>query len=201
MQLVTLGRGTVNDAMLDSFGLESHEKAVLFSFVTREKWRELQKGMHKKLQIDLPGTGVAFLLPVGSIGGRGVYTFLTRKFEMEGEEEMADTEYEMIIAVANQGYIEPIMEAARSAGAGGGTVIHAKGTGMNEMGKFFGHVACGRKRDDDDRDKKRAEKRHHARDHGAGRDGIKGEDVSVFAAGQRCSRGERVKQMILPAQD
>ena len=51
---------------------------------------------------------------------------------------MADTEYEMIIAVANQGYIEPIMEAARSAGAGGGTVIHAKGTGMNEMGKFFG---------------------------------------------------------------
>lgn len=138
VQLVTLGRGTVNDAMLDSFGLESHEKAVLFSFVTREKWRELQKGMHKKLQIDLPGTGVAFLLPVGSIGGRGVYTFLTRKFEMEGEEEMADTEYEMIIAVANQGYIEPIMEAARSAGAGGGTVIHAKGTGMNEMGKFFG---------------------------------------------------------------
>ena len=57
---------------------------------------------------------------------------------MEGEEEMADTEYEMIIAVANQGYIEPIMEAARSAGAGGGTVIHAKGTGTNEMGKFFG---------------------------------------------------------------
>ena len=25
VQLVTLGRGTVNDAMLDSFGLESHE--------------------------------------------------------------------------------------------------------------------------------------------------------------------------------
>ena len=138
VQLVTLGRGTVNDAMLESFGLESHEKAVLFSFVTREKWRELQKGMHKKLQIDLPGTGVAFLLPVGSIGGRGVYTFLTRKFEMEGEEEMADTEYEMIIAVANQGYIEPIMEAARSANAAGGTVIHAKGTGMQKAEQFLG---------------------------------------------------------------
>lgn len=66
-----------------------------------------------------------------------MYTFLTRKFEMEGEEEMADTEYEMIIAVAEQGYIEPIMEAARSAGAGGGTVIHAKGTGMNRDGGNF----------------------------------------------------------------
>ena len=43
VQLVTLGRGTVNDAMLDSFGLESHEKAVLFSFVTREKWRACTK--------------------------------------------------------------------------------------------------------------------------------------------------------------
>lgn len=51
VQLVTLGRGTVNDAMLDSFGLESHEKAVLFSFVTREKWRELQKGMHKSCRL------------------------------------------------------------------------------------------------------------------------------------------------------
>ena len=30
------------------------------------------------------------------------------------------------------------MQAARSAGAGGGTVIHAKGTGMESMGKFFG---------------------------------------------------------------
>lgn len=138
VQLVTLGRGTANDAALDYFGLESHEKAVLFSFVTREKWQSLQKDMCKKLQIDLPGTGVAFLLPIGSIGGRGVFTFLTRKFEMEGEEQMEESGYEMIVAVANQGYIEPIMEAARSAGAGGGTVLHAKGTGMDEMGKFFG---------------------------------------------------------------
>ena len=51
---------------------------------------------------------------------------------------MPESAYEMIIAVANQGYIEPIMEAARSAGAGGGTAIHAKGTGMEGMGKFFG---------------------------------------------------------------
>ena len=56
----------------------------------------------------------------------------------EGSETMPESAYEMIIAVANQGYIEPIMEAARSAGAGGGTVIHAKGTGMEGMGKFFG---------------------------------------------------------------
>lgn len=153
VQLVTLGRGTVNDAVLDYFGLESHEKAVLFSIVTKEAWIKLRKGMSKKLQIDMPGTGVAFLIPLGSMGGRGVFQFLTRNFgDMEENaagtpaldttqkqtEESEMAAYEMIIAVANQGYTEPIMEAARSAGAGGGTVIHAKGTGMEGMGRFFG---------------------------------------------------------------
>ena len=40
VQPVTLGRGTANDAMLDYFGLESHEKAVLFSVVDDQKWEE-----------------------------------------------------------------------------------------------------------------------------------------------------------------
>ena len=182
VQLVTLGRGTANDAMLDYFGLESHEKAVLFSVVDDQKWEELSVGLHRSMRIDVPGTGVAFLIPLASIGGRGIFTYLTRTLETgmpetgntpanektdrkrfrekrrtgkreadeaaagqngqygaaEGSETMPESAYEMIIAVANQGYIEPIMEAARSAGAGGGTVIHAKGTGMEGMGKFFG---------------------------------------------------------------
>ena len=43
---------------------------------------------------------------------------------------MKDTDYELLVAIANQGYIDTVMDAARSAKAGGGTVIHAKGTGM-----------------------------------------------------------------------
>ena len=62
VQLVTLGRGTANDAMLDYFGLESHEKAVLFSVVDDQKWEELSVGLHRGMRIDVPGTGVAFLI-------------------------------------------------------------------------------------------------------------------------------------------
>lgn len=51
---------------------------------------------------------------------------------------MKDTVYELIIAIANQGYIELVMDAARGAGAYGGTVIHAKGTGMEQAEKFMG---------------------------------------------------------------
>ena len=61
VQLVTLGRGTANDAMLDYFGLESHEKAVLFSVVDDQKWEELSVGL-PSMRIDVPGTGVAFLI-------------------------------------------------------------------------------------------------------------------------------------------
>lgn len=154
LQLVTLGRGTANDAMLDYFGLESHEKAVLFSVIDSARWEALKEKLNRSMQITVPGTGVAFLIPLASIGSRGVFTYLMRgsgaetgrddavsdekRQSAEGSGLMTEPAYEMIIAVANQGYIEPIMEAARSAGAGGGTVIHAKGTGMEGMGKFFG---------------------------------------------------------------
>lgn len=140
IQLVTLGRGTANDEMLDYFGLESRDKAVLFTIVTEEKWKLLKRGLIQKMQIDAPGVGVAFLLPLSSIAGAGVFQYLTKNLNYEKEEETAlkETKYEMIVAVANQGYIEPIMEAARRANAGGGTVIHAKGTGMEGMGKFLG---------------------------------------------------------------
>ena len=140
VQLVTLGRGTANDEMLDYFGLENREKAVIFSVVTDDRWKNLKHGLIRKMQIDVPGSGVAFVIPLSSIGGTGVFQFLTRNLDYikEEETELKETKYEMIVAVANQGYTEQIMEAARSARAGGGTVIHAKGTGMEGMGKFFG---------------------------------------------------------------
>ncbi len=46
--------------------------------------------------------------------------------------------HELIVVIANQGYTELAMDAARGAGAYGGTVIHAKGTGMEQAEKFMG---------------------------------------------------------------
>lgn len=51
---------------------------------------------------------------------------------------MKDTKYELLVIIANQGYTEMIMDAARKMQAGGGTVIHAKGTGMESADKFLG---------------------------------------------------------------
>ena len=120
--MVTLGRGTATSEVLDSFGLEAAEKAIQFAFVTGREWKEIRSGLEKRLKIDIPGTGIAFVIPVSSIGGKKQLQFLTegRGFEKGEESTLKDTKYELLVVVANQGYTEYIMEAARSAGAGGG---------------------------------------------------------------------------------
>ena len=45
---------------------------------------------------------------------------------------------ELIVTICNKGHTEDVMEAARGAGAGGGTILHAKGTGTEYAEKFFG---------------------------------------------------------------
>jgi len=45
-----------------------------------------------------------------------------------------------IFCIVNRGFIDLVMNAARKAGAGGGTVIHARGTGNAEISKFYGIV-------------------------------------------------------------
>ena len=45
--------------------------------------------------------------------------------------------HELIVVILNEGYADLVMDAARAAGAGGGTVLHAKGTGGTRGEKFF----------------------------------------------------------------
>lgn len=138
--LVTLGRGTAVSDVLDYFGLAAAEKAVLCSVVTGETWKEAKSCLQKRLHIDVPGTGVAFIVPISSVGGKKQLQFLLdgQPFEKGEESTLKDTRYELLVVIANQGHTELIMDAARSAKAGGGTVIHAKGTGMETAEKFLG---------------------------------------------------------------
>ena len=50
---------------------------------------------------------------------------------------MANT-YQMINVIVNKGYAEDAMAAARKAGAGGGTIIGARGTAREDDAAFFG---------------------------------------------------------------
>ena len=138
--LSTLGKGTAASEILIDFGLEATQKAVLLSVVTGKVWSAVQKGLQTIMLIDIPGTGIAFTMPLSSIGGKRQLEFLTngQPFQKGEESVLKDTKYELLVVIANQGYTEQIMAAARRENAGGGTVIHAKGTGMEGAAHFMG---------------------------------------------------------------
>lgn len=140
VMLLMLGTGTASSEMLDYFGMESREKIVIFTVVTGDSWKRVKERMEQKLSIDVPGTGISFIVPLSSVGGGRSFRYLLagQEYEKEEESELKNTEYELLVVISNYGYNNLVMEAAREAGAGGGTVVHARGTGMERAEKFLG---------------------------------------------------------------
>lgn len=136
----TPAKGTASSDMLDYFGLEDTEKLTIISIVTDTVWDRIKRSMENEFRIDAPGRGIAFTVPVSSMGGKKALEFFTegQDFRKEEESTMKNTLYELIVAIANHGHSEEVMDAARKEGAGGGTVIHAKGTGLERAEKFLG---------------------------------------------------------------
>lgn len=140
VSFITLGTGTASSEVLDYFGLDGSEKSVLFHLVTDTKWKEIKRLLRLKMSIDIPGIGIAFIVPLSSIGGKKALDYLTagQAFVKGEESSLKDTKYDLLVAIANQGYSEQIMDAARKVHAAGGTIIHARGTGSHLAEKFMG---------------------------------------------------------------
>ncbi|MCI8909957.1 MAG: P-II family nitrogen regulator [Oscillibacter sp.] len=132
--LTALGRGTATTEILDCLGLEATEKAVLLCMAPRSP--QLVRRAARELWLDVPGRGILMTVPVSSIGGAAARDYLLQR---EAEEYMEQKlTHELLIVITNQGCTDQVMDAARSAGATGGTSVHAKGTGTELARKFFG---------------------------------------------------------------
>lgn len=53
---------------------------------------------------------------------------------------MKKSNFELVVVFVNQGFSDVVMDAAREAGARGGTIVHARGTGTKDMEKRFGII-------------------------------------------------------------
>jgi len=133
------GRGTAKQEMLDYLGIGSKEKCILFSFLTMEKSKALMKEMEKKMQMKRIGVGLSFTIPLSSVGSKKSLDLLFGEISTEeGDGYEMEVENEVIVVITNRGYVDKVMDAARTAGANGGTVMHARGTGLGQAEKFFG---------------------------------------------------------------
>ncbi len=144
-----MGEGTAPPEVLDYLYLSPSEKIIVFGVVTNTGIMPLIKSAKRKLYIDLPGNGIVVSVPLNSVGGKRCLQFIMEGQAIDLNEEKSDltereermaikTDYEMIFVIANEGYSDMIMDAARSAGATGGTVIKARGTGAENTEKFMG---------------------------------------------------------------
>lgn len=138
LTLGMLGRGTAGQKILDLYGLADTEKVLACTVADGETTRSLIRAARHRLYLDIPGNGIMAAVPVKSVGGGKTLAYLTDNRTPDKALPELDPKHELIVIIANDGYSEPIMDAAREAGAGGGTVLHAKGTGAHKAEKFFG---------------------------------------------------------------
>ena len=134
--LSALGRGTAATEVLDYLGLEATEKAVLLLAAPRS--RRLVRRAARELWLDVPGRGILMAVPISSVGGARARDYLLSWQAEEDDDMERDITHELIVVIANRGHTDQVMDAARSAGAAGGTTIHAKGTGTELARKFLG---------------------------------------------------------------
>jgi nitrogen regulatory protein PII len=83
--------------------------------------------------------GILFTLDVCDFhkSGSVSQTVKNQSSNIQGE-NMATSTHQMINVIVNKGYAEDAMAAARKAGAGGGTIIGARGTAKEGDAQFFG---------------------------------------------------------------
>ncbi len=131
------GRGTAVKSMLDILGIESSEKRILFTVADGAKTQKLIELAKERLYIGVPGHGMIVSVPIKSVGGGLTMAYLNGGDENAKYTPNINYSYELIVAVTNEGMTDTVMNAARSVGAAGGTVLHGKGTGDSGDERFL----------------------------------------------------------------
>lgn len=136
LRIELLGRGTATKSMLDLLGLATREYHIIMTIADRQKTKSLIEEARRQLYIDAPGHGIIVATPIKSVTGGKTLSYLNGGKPAEGAPEF-NFNYEIVLVIANEGYTDAVMDAAREAGARGGTVLHGKGTGSKDAEKFF----------------------------------------------------------------
>jgi len=144
---IALGNGTANQGLLSLLGLKDTAKDVVFSFVQSAAAYRAMRRLSYALEIDLPGRGIAFTVPLGSVGGAQTKEYLSgalpetaekESIAMQNNAQPEQPQHDLIITIVNRGFTDLVMDAALPAGARGGTVLHARGAGSRDASQFFG---------------------------------------------------------------
>lgn len=131
---ILMGRGTAENSIIQLLGLGDKSKDIVYILVEEEICHNVLDKIKESTQ-NKKNFGIVFTIDINNFLRSGSIKNLEN--ENLGVEKMNDS-YEMINVIVNKGYAEDAMAAARKAGAGGGTIINARGTAKEGDAKFFG---------------------------------------------------------------
>ena len=131
---ILMGRGTAENSIIQLLGLGDKSKDIVYILVEEEICQNVLDKIKESTQ-NKKNFGIVFTIDINNFLRSGSIKNLEN--ENLGVEKMNDS-YEMINVIVNKGYAEDAMAAARKAGAGGGTIINARGTAKEGDAKFLG---------------------------------------------------------------
>ena len=137
LNLEVRGRGTATKHLLNRLGLENKPKCAIFSSAGEQSTQKLMQAVRRELFIDAPGNGISLAIPIKSVGGAKTLEYMQGKDQDYKTNARSEYNTELIMVISNEGRSEEIMDAARQAGARGGTILHAKGTARGEIDRFY----------------------------------------------------------------
>lgn len=152
-QTTVSARGTASSEILEFLSLEATDKDVVLSLVNDDDVSAVLDALDVKLGFSRFGGGGVIAVSVSSMAKLG-YSFIKAgalpaadlivqglsacRLEGEAGGGNMDGDKELIVFICNHGFAYDAMEAARKAGAGGGTIIHGRSSVAAEKQKFLG---------------------------------------------------------------
>lgn len=132
---VLLGRGTARSRILQILGLADTEKELVFTIAPERDLPAIIDALKFAPDLCVKMPGIGFVLDVSAFfhSGKGM-----ANSQPANKAEAAMQNHELICVIVNSGFAEDIMHVARNAGATGGTIIRARGTGTEKDSSFFG---------------------------------------------------------------
>lgn len=129
---VLLGKGTVNNRILDFLGLSDQKKEIVLMVGSKAVAFQAIEQLDKEFLFNKSNHGIAFTTSISSVVG------MTQcKTDKINEERVEDTMYQSITIIVEKGKAENVIEAATKAGSKGGTIINARGSGIHETSTLF----------------------------------------------------------------
>lgn len=134
------GVGTASSEILDYLGIGESDKDIVMTIIPASRSARLEKLVFDKLQMRWPGRGILFSIRMNGVSGLISHSLSQYPDKIESEVRKLDQspKYDLIVSIINHGETDKVMTAAKSAGATGGTVIHARGLGSKEAQEFLG---------------------------------------------------------------